>query len=91
MSPLEKAAKASYDAHPWGDEDAGERTWETLAPEWQEVHRMMARAVLEAIAEPDDEMMIHGGAVMGDSIGEVTNDDCGEIYRAMIRSMLDRP
>lgn len=52
MTMLEKAARAMYDSHPWGDEDVRECTFDALTPEWRAVYGKGVRAVLAAIRKP---------------------------------------
>lgn len=63
ITMLEKAARAFFEAHPWGDlDDCGPlHTWETLPDEWREYYRKGTRAVLLAIREPG-----HNGSVWGE-------------------------
>lgn len=67
----------------------GYSVWDdSLSVADREKYRELARAAIEAMREPTDIMAMHGGAVMGDGIGEVTNDDCASIFTAMIDASL---
>lgn len=47
---VERVARATYEARPYGDEDAGDLIWDRLEDGWKDRHRDMARAAIEAIA-----------------------------------------
>lgn len=53
MTMLEKAARAAFESHAWGDVGPEEapHTWENLPEEWRDVYRKMGRAFLGAVRE----------------------------------------
>lgn len=52
---LERAARASFESHAWGDVGPDEKphTWESLTEDWRDVYRKGARAVLMAVRDSD--------------------------------------
>lgn len=53
---LERAARASFESHAWGDVGPDEKphTWESLTEDWRDVYRKGARAVLMAVLPDGD-------------------------------------
>lgn len=54
---VERVARATYEARPYGDEHAGDLIWDRLEDGWKDRHRDMARAAIEAMREPTDAMV----------------------------------
>lgn len=96
---LEKAARAFFEAHPWGDlDECGPlHTWETLPDEWREYYRKGTRAVLLAVREPDEAMVeaaidrqedVVGTYGCVEPTGEFTENGPSICFTAMIDAIL---
>lgn len=81
---LERAARASFESHAWGDVGPDEKphTWESLTEDWRDVYRKGARAVLMAVREPTDEQW-------GKGIQKIDDEEClYAAFTAMIDAIL---
>ena len=91
MTPLEKAARALFDASPFRDTEG---PYEAQSDSYQELCMTYARAVLMAVRDLDDEAdavaLMAGRAVLPE-FDEPLQEDAKACFTAMISAILAEP
>lgn len=82
MTPLERAARAVHQ-HSFSD-----RPWESMVAADHARYAVTARAVIEAIREPDAHAMDSGAYKLPGIDGEFKRSQARQIWRRMIEAIL---
>lgn len=95
---VDRVAREILAAHDFTKNDGAEGGWDTLAPDWQECFRAMARAAIKALREPTFTMLYEGEGlcdfVMPDGFENTREARQAELrcgWQAMIDAALTHP